>query len=148
MEETTWRAVSSPHRGLLFIDQTQCIEALTRLNTMRKEGHLCDAVLEVGSRRIAAHRAVLACTSIYLFERFSMPASSSNSSPGSNSGAEEILGRDGNKHQYVRLDGLDFDSVEVLVNYAYTSRSVVSTAYYNSNLSDLHVHFVQLYVRF
>jgi len=125
MEEmTTWRAASSPHRGLLFEDHTHCAEALTRLNAMRKEGHLCDAVLEVGSRHIAVHRAILACTSTYLFERFSMPAASSSNSPGSNSGAEEILGRDGNKHQHIRLDGLDFDSVEALVNYAYTSRSV------------------------
>ena len=111
---------TSRHHGLVFDDHTQCAEALTRLNTMRKEGHLCDAVLEVASRRIAIHRAVLACTSVYLFERFSMPATSS-SSPGSSS-TEEILGRDGHRHQHVRLDGLDFDSVEVLVNYAYTSR--------------------------
>jgi len=127
-EMVSWHVAPSPnrhstHRGLLFDDDTQCTEALTRLNTMRKEGHLCDAVLEVGSRHIAVHRAILACTSTYLFERFSMPASSS--SPGSSSGAEEILGRDGNKHQHVRLDGLNYDSIEALVNYAYTSRSVM-----------------------
>jgi len=121
-----WRAESSPHHGLLFDDSTQCPEALLRLNTMRKEGHLCDAVLEVGSRHIAVHRAILACTSTFLFERFSMSASSSSNSPGSSIGTEEILGRDGNKHQHVRLDGLDFDSVEALVNYAYTSRSVAA----------------------
>jgi len=124
---TTWRTMSSPSQRLLFDDHTQCTEALTRLNAMRKEGHLCDAVLEVGSHRIAIHRAILAGTSTYLFERFSMPASSSSHSPGSSSGAEEILGRDGNKHQHVRLDGLDSYSVEALVSYAYTSRSV--TAY-------------------
>ena len=116
-----WRPETSPRRGLIFDDHTQHIEALTRLNMMRKEGHLCDAVLEVASRHIAVHRAVLACNSTYLFERFSMPVSSSGS-PGSSGGAEEVLGRDGHKHHRVRLDGLDFDSVEVLVNYAYTSR--------------------------
>jgi len=117
-----WRPETSPHHGLVFDDHTQRTEALTRLNTMRKEGHLCDAVLEVSSRHIAVHRAVLACTSTYLFERFSVPATSSSGSPGSGGGAEEMLGRDGQKHQRVRLDGLDFDSVETLVNYAYTSR--------------------------
>lgn len=108
-----------PCRGLMFDDHTQRIEALTRLNAMRKEGHLCDAVLEVASNNIAVHRAVLACNSTYLFERFSMPVS--NGSP-VGSGAEEMLGRDGHRLQHVRLDGLDFDSVEVLVNYAYTAR--------------------------
>ena len=105
--------------GLMFDDHTQRIEALTRLNAMRKEGHLCDAVLEVASHHIAVHRAVLACNSTYLFEQFSMPVS--NGSP-SGSSAEEMLGRDGHRQQRVRLDGLDFDSVEVLVNYAYTAR--------------------------
>jgi len=117
-----WRPETSPRPGLVFDDHTQCTEALARLNMMRKEGHLCDAVLEVASHHIAVHRAVMACNSTYLFERFSVPPSSSSSSPGSSGGAEEMLGRDGYKHQRVRLDGLDFDSVEVLVNYAYTSR--------------------------
>ena len=95
---------------------------------MRKEGHLCDALLEIGSRHIGVHRAVLACTSSYMFERFSTSASSSGGSPGSNStgSTSEIFSLDGNKHQHVRLDGLDFDSVEALVNYAYTSRLVTT----------------------
>jgi len=122
MEETALRrSETSPHHGLIFDDHTQRTEALARLNTMRKEGHLCDAVLEVASRHIAVHRAVLACTSTYLFEQFSMPASSS-SSPSSSGHSTEMLGRDGHKYQHVRLDGLDFDSVEALVNYAYMSR--------------------------
>jgi len=116
-----WRSEISPHDRLIFDDHIQCNEALTRLNTMRKEGHLCDTVLEVASRHIAVHRAVVACTSTYLFERFSMPATSS-SSPSSSSSAEEMSGRNGHKYQHVRLDGLDSDSVEALVNYAYTSR--------------------------
>ena len=122
MEETTLRrSETSPYRGLIFDDDTQRTEAMARLNTMRKEGHLCDAVLEVASHHIPVHRAVLACTSTYLFEQFSMPASS-NSSPGSGGCGTEILRRDGHKYQHVRLDGLDVDSVEALVNYAYTSR--------------------------
>ena len=122
MEETALRrSETSPHHGLIFDDHTQRTEALARLNTMRKEGHLCDAVLEVASRHIAVHRAVLACTSTYLFEQFSMPASSNNS-PSSSGCSTETLGREGHKYQHVRLDGLDFDSVEALVNYAYMSR--------------------------
>ena len=124
MQATTlWHQEMPPHH-LIFDDHIQCTEALTRLNTMRKEGHLCDAVLDVESHHIAIHRAVLAGTSTYLFERFSMPTNSNSSSPASSNGAEEIFGRDGNKHQHIRLDGLDFDSVEALVNYAYTSRLV------------------------
>lgn len=118
---TLWCLDMPQHRDLTFEDDKQRIEALAQLNTMRKEGHLCDAILEVASRHIAVHRAVLACTSTYLFEQFSVPASS-NSSPGNCSGTEDMLGRDAHKHQRVRLDGLDFDSVEALVNYAYTSR--------------------------
>jgi len=120
MEEMMlWRPEALPRSGLIFDDHTQRIEALARLNTMRKEGHLCDAVLEVASHHIAVHRAVLACNSTYLFERFSMPNSPSSTI---GNGAEEMLGRDGHRYQRVRLDGLDFDSVEVLINYAYTSR--------------------------
>jgi len=114
-ESTTWRPATSPHPGLVFNDPTQCTDTLSRLNTMRKEGHLCDAVLEVGSHHIAVHRAVLASASSYLFELFSTPSVSGSS------GAEEVVGRDGNRHQLVRLEGLDCDSVEALVNYAYTS---------------------------
>jgi len=124
MEETMlWRPETSARSGLVFDDHAQRVEALARLNTMRKEGHLCDAVLEVASHHIAVHRAVLACNSTYLFERFSTPVSSSGSPSSSvGSGAEEMLGRDGYRHQRVRLDGLDVDSVEVLINYAYTAR--------------------------
>lgn len=87
---------------LIFDDVQHRETTLARLNTLRKGGQFCDVILEVGCREIPAHRAVLACASGYLFELFS--------------------NEEGSKLDHFKLPGLDFDSFNILVNYAYTSK--------------------------
>jgi hypothetical protein len=117
-------AAAAPRLGLSFEDDTHCCEALSRLNTMRKEGHMCDAVLEVGPHNVPVHRAVLACCSTYLFERFSSPGGTGGVSGAGVGcgGREDDLSRGVGKHQHLKLEGLDPASVQALVSYAYTAR--------------------------
>ena len=60
-------------------------------------------ICQVGGRTINAHRAVVACASVYMFELFS--SQDGTSTP----------------RAYYELDVPDYDSLEILVNYAYTS---------------------------
>ena len=59
---------------------------------------------QVDGHNVAAHRVVLACTSNYLFELFM-------SSP-----------EDGSTTQHIKLENFDFESFDLLIKYAYTSR--------------------------
>ena len=77
-------------------------ETLTRLNTLRKGTQFCDVFLEVDGREVAAHRAVLACASVYLFELFSIDETTCPA--------------------HFKLEGFDYDSFKILVDYAYTSK--------------------------
>lgn len=106
-------------RRLVFEDATHQETMLTYLNTMRKEGHFCDATLEVGGHNIPVHRAVLASCSVYMFELFS--------------GKDE--GSSCKKHFKIK-DCLDYTSFEVLVNYAYTARFVIFPVSYINEWTD------------
>ncbi|KAI0227150.1 influenza virus NS1A binding protein [Lamellibrachia satsuma] len=90
-------------QSTLVFDDTQYRETtLSHLNTLRKGGRFCDVILSVGGHNIPAHRAMLACASIYLFELFD---------------TEEECDQ-----HYVQLENVDYDSFEILVNYVYTSK--------------------------
>ena len=93
---------TAPAPLLTFDDSAHRAETLCRLNTLRRHGQFCDVVFEVGRHSVPAHRAVLASTSLYLFELLATETTTPLS--------------------YVRLDPLDYDSFEILINYAYTSR--------------------------
>ena len=75
-----------------------------RLNTLRRGGEFCDVILDVGGQEIAAHRAVLASASNYLYELFSIDEDKNT------------------PQQHIKLDGWDFDTFSLLINYAYTSK--------------------------
>ena len=92
--------------NLIFSDEEHHELTLSHLNRMRKEEHLCDATLEIGSHNIPVHRNILAACSVYLFKLFELK--------------EEACA----KHHFKLENNLDYASVEVLVNYAYTSRFV------------------------
>lgn len=81
-------------------------QRLAQLNQLRKSRHFCDVVLQVGSSEIHAHRSVLACASPYFFELFTAED-------------EHKSAREG-RLLYKLNGGFDRDSVERLVNYAYT----------------------------
>jgi len=88
---------------LTFDDHVHQEMTLARLNTMRKGGHLCDVTIEIDGHCIPVHGAVMSSPSIYLFELFSSKSDERG------------------KHHF-KLDNIDYQSFEVLVNYAYTSR--------------------------
>ncbi|XP_059476948.1 influenza virus NS1A-binding protein homolog A-like isoform X2 [Neocloeon triangulifer] len=94
---------------LVVEDEQQQTETLAALDTMRKNRHFCDVVLNVGSSEIHAHRIVLASASPYLHELFT--ADDENKSA-----ARE------NKITYRLNGGLDKVAFERLIDFAYTSR--------------------------
>ncbi|XP_022242439.1 influenza virus NS1A-binding protein-like [Limulus polyphemus] len=98
--------------NLIFEDSNYIVQTLSNLNKLRKNKQFCDVVLQIGTaqdiREIHAHRAVLASASPYLFELF----------------AADHNG--GHVYQFKSNGSFDFDSFEVLVEYAYTARLVVS----------------------
>ena len=93
---------------LSFKDDQLQSNVLVTLNTMRRSGQFCDVTFQIGRHSLSAHRAVLACCSMYLYELFS---------------EEPAI-----KHQFIQLKIRDFDSFVSLVDYAYTAR-LVSTGF-------------------
>lgn len=95
--------------GFDFEDLIHRDETLARMNTMRKEGQFCDAVLEIDGKSINGHRIVLASSNVFFFEFFSTH--------------EEKSGRKGASTIF-KLDEfhLDYSAVQLLVNYFYSGR--------------------------
>lgn len=89
-------------------------QRMDQLNMLRKSRHFCDVVLQVGSSEIHAHRAVLACASPYFFELFTSEDERKSAHEG--------------KLLYKLSNGFERESVEHLVNYAYTGRLEVPDA--------------------
>ncbi|KAK4316829.1 hypothetical protein Pmani_012046 [Petrolisthes manimaculis] len=81
-------------------------QRLGQLNQLRKSRHFCDVVLQVGSSEIPAHRAVLSCASPYFFELFTSEHARKTPQEG--------------KLLYKLCGGFEKESVDLLVNYAYT----------------------------
>lgn len=95
----------APDLRLMFQDPDHQEATLSSLNTLRKGAQFCDVFLEINGREIAGHRAVLACASVYLFELFRMEG-------------------ENNCPAHFKLEGFDYDSFNILVEYAYTSKWV------------------------
>lgn len=93
-----------PNGCLIFEDESFLDSTVAKMNALRKSGQFCDVRLLVCGHELMAHKAVLACCSPYLFEIF-------------NSDAELQNGV-----SLVKLDDLNPDAVEILLNYAYTAQ--------------------------
>jgi len=85
--------------------------SLQGLSKLRRNRQFCDVILQVGKWEIPAHRVILACCSPYLFELFS-------TDEGGKCSEENII-------TYKLNGGFEKDSLEHLVNYAYTGRMEV-----------------------
>jgi influenza virus NS1A-binding protein len=85
---------------------------LQGLSKLRKNRQFCDVLLQVGTWEIPAHRVILACCSPYLFELFS-------TDDGGKCSEENII-------TYKLNGGFEKDSLEHLINYAYTGRMEVA----------------------
>lgn len=94
-------------------DETDCISftaeghsarLLSKMASLRDEGrHLCDVVLQLGSRKIYAHRVVLSACSNYFCAMFTNTMLES-------------------KQDTITLTDMDEKAVEELVEFAYTAR--------------------------
>jgi len=94
-------------RGLMLEDNVETLhQRLGQLNQLRKNRHFCDLVLQVGSSEIHAHRSVLACASPYFFELFTQE--------------DELKTAREGRMMYKLNGGFERESIERLVNYAYT----------------------------
>lgn len=63
-----------------FLDKQHAACVLLRLHDLRKRKELCDVTIVVGGRTIAAHRAVLAASSLYFNAMFTGRMSERNQS--------------------------------------------------------------------
>ncbi|XP_061434733.1 influenza virus NS1A-binding protein [Lethenteron reissneri] len=88
----------------VFEDDHLWASTAAKLNALRKSGQFCDVRLQVCGHEIYAHRAVLACSSPYLFEAFN----------------SEVLDNTG--CSMIRFEDLNPEAMEILLNYAYTAR--------------------------
>lgn len=87
-----------------FTAEGHSTRILNKMASLREEGrHLCDVVLQLGSKKIYAHRVVLSACSSYFCAMFT------------NSMMES-------RQETVTLSDLDQDAVEDLVEFAYTSK--------------------------
>ena len=93
----------------VFIARDHTSEAFEEMRRMREEGRLCDITLVVQGKEIRAHRLVLAASSHYFRSMF----------------AGDMLE---SRSELVELKDVDADAVELLVEFAYSSRLEITVA--------------------
>jgi hypothetical protein len=93
---------------LIFEDASHSSDVLLRLCTLRRNSQLCDVVLQVMGHNVPAHRSVLACSSKFFMEMFSVDKDCSQ--------------------RHFKLDGVEFNSFITLIDFVYLSRYVFHSA--------------------
>lgn len=91
--------------GFYFEDFSNGNDVLLRMNTIRKEGHFCDAILNIQSHSLPIHKIVLASSSVFFFELFS-----------------KSDGCNGQLQYNLETSNMDFNSLQLIINYFYTSK--------------------------
>lgn len=86
-----------------FASKGHAHHLLTKMDCLRREHHLCDVILQVGSREIHAHRLVLSACSQYFQAMFTNQMLES-------------------KQEHITLSDIDENSIEEIVNFAYTGQ--------------------------
>ena len=84
-----------------FSSKDHAHHLLSRMEGLRQDSQLCDVTLRVGSREISAHRLVLSACSQYFCAMFTNHMLES-------------------KQEYVTLSDMDEDSIQEIVDFAYT----------------------------
>lgn len=87
---------------LIFKDSFHACHVLDTLRSLYKERKLCDVTLVIENQKISAHRLILAANSSYFFSMFTSGLCESN-------------------QETVALKEVDFEAVDGLVEYCYTS---------------------------
>ena len=94
----------SSHKGVLqFFSKEHSSEAFELIQQMRRDGKLCDVVLEVEGKTLPAHRLVLASSSHYFYSMFVGDMRES-------------------RQDLVHLKDVEYSAMKLLVEFAYTSR--------------------------
>ena len=91
-----------------FIYPEHPSEAFIRIHHMREDGFLCDVVLDIGGVKIQAHRLVLAASSSYFYSMF-------------------VMDMKEKKQDVVKLQGVDPEAMQLLVEFAYTTKLQITT---------------------
>jgi len=100
--------------SMLVQDEEFSNGTLPALSKLRRNRQFCDVLLQVGTWEIPAHRVILACCSPYLFELFS-------TDDGGKCSEENII--------TYKLNGcFEKDSLEHVINYAYTGKMEVDSS--------------------
>lgn len=103
MDSSTESSDNSSICKYIFECSLHSAKAFESLNAYRKSGTLCDVTVKVGETTFPAHKVVLSCTSAYFHAMF-------------NSGLRE------ESEDFVELHDLDPQSVEILLDFIYTSK--------------------------
>ncbi|KAG8196140.1 hypothetical protein JTE90_007875 [Oedothorax gibbosus] len=109
--------------SITFIQENLAIKSFPIFEDIKREGKLCDVVLKVEDRRIHAHRIILAGTIPYFHAMFTHDM------------VESTQGE-------ITIKEIDPEALELLINFAYSGKVVIST----SNVQSLLVgaSFLQL----
>ena len=91
-----------------FVCKEQPTEAFSRIHQMRDDGKLCDVTLIVADREIHAHRVVLAASSDYFYSMF----------------VRDMLE---SRQERIELKGVDPDAMQMLVEFAYSTKLDITT---------------------
>ena len=86
-----------------FASKGHAHHLLAKMDSLRRERHLCDVILQVGSREIHAHRLVLSACSQYFQAMFTNQMLES-------------------KQEHITLSDIDENSMEEVVSFAYTGK--------------------------
>jgi hypothetical protein len=82
------------------------IQTLKCLDAMRKERQLCDVILTVEGHELFAHRALLSCHSNYFLELF----------------LYDEIDTSTKKQIYYQIDGLEHNSLKLIIQFIYQGR--------------------------
>ena len=110
------------------LDYKDSFHACSVLETLKKlymKNELCDVVLVVDEHEIKAHRVVLAANSVYFYSMFTTDM------------CESVQER-------ISLRGIEYEAVELLVNFCYTSTITITEKNVQNllSVSNLHVDCV------
>jgi len=101
--------LSDSTESTVFFHQEHASSAFPAMEDIRRQGKLCDVNLVVGSHTFKAHRIVLAATVPYFRAMFTHDMIEANLSE-------------------IKIHTVEPSAMEVLINYAYTGKIVISTS--------------------
>lgn len=107
----------SSHMAVLqFFSKEHSAEAFDFIQQMRRDGKLCDVILEVEGKTLPAHRLVLASSSRYFYSMFAGDMCET-------------------RQKVVRLNDIEYLAMKLLVEFTYTSRLEITVSNVQSLLT-------------